>query len=396
MEDVGTTFNKSPLSQWMEHKFTMLDLADLLRGMNGDHTSNEKRTAMLMKEWKTEQSFIHLGSKQLAQQTPADLIMFLAGWNQKKIEAVDGIDAWNALTPMEQTLRDVALVKELQITLGNEVYNQLPGDEKRIIDLFIWAGCCMHKDQNSFQGGNTEMMEQWEKSGYTLPLLLANKQNAAILRGILDPAKANAPLGEAEATALTASTRGGAKTCAIAGACLNNKDDKKGQGDSHVYHFVLITGSASKRFPDTNNTHFGSFGLAAEWLLIYLQPTRDFLLLIKDKKKKAGWTNIKLNLYNVLHDIPTLTELVVMVLYSQAVSHPYMRVVRGPGTEETNVLDLGEFHRDVQEFVAAIIEDPERLISPDATHLTGLLMVKNGRTPVQSRQSKRCNQIYHI
>ncbi|KAF8221424.1 hypothetical protein L208DRAFT_1371956 [Tricholoma matsutake] len=231
MEDVAVTFNKSPLSQRMECEFTMSDLADLLRGMNGDHASNEKRTATLMKEWKTEQTFIRLGSKQLARKTPADLIIFLAGWNQKKIEAVGGIDAWNALTPMEQTLRDVALVKELQIALGKEVYNQLPGDEKRIIDLFIWAGCCMHKDQNSFQGGNTEMMEQWEKSGYTPPLLLANKQNAAILRGILDPAKANAPLGEAETTALTASTRGGAKTCTIAGACLNNKDDKKGQGE---------------------------------------------------------------------------------------------------------------------------------------------------------------------
>ncbi|KAF8238172.1 hypothetical protein L208DRAFT_1140821, partial [Tricholoma matsutake] len=68
------------------------------------------------------------------------------------------------------------------------------------------------------------------------------------------------------------------------------------------------------------------------------------------------------NLYNALHDIPTLTELTVMVLYSQAVTHPYMCIVQGPGTEETNVLDLGDFHWDVQEFVAAIIEDPERLI----------------------------------
>jgi hypothetical protein len=91
MEDVAVTFNKSPLSQRMECEFTMSDLADLLRGMNGDHASNEKRTATLMKEWKTEQSFICLGSKQLAQKTPADLIIFLAGWNQKKIEAVGGI-----------------------------------------------------------------------------------------------------------------------------------------------------------------------------------------------------------------------------------------------------------------------------------------------------------------
>ncbi|KAF8238173.1 hypothetical protein L208DRAFT_1355507 [Tricholoma matsutake] len=181
MEDVAVTFNKSPLSQQMECEFMMSDLADLLWGMNGDHVSNEKQTATLMKEWKTEQTFICLGSKQLAQKTPANLIIFLAGWNQKKIEAVGGIDAWNALMPMEQTLRDVALVKELQIALGKEVYNQLPGDKKWIIDLFIWAGCCMDKDQNSFQGGNTEMMEQWEKSGYTPPLLLANKQNAAIL-----------------------------------------------------------------------------------------------------------------------------------------------------------------------------------------------------------------------
>ncbi|KAF8149017.1 hypothetical protein BJ912DRAFT_833748, partial [Pholiota molesta] len=151
-------------------------------------------------------------------------------------------------------------------------------------------------------------------------------------------------------------------------------DDKKGQGDSHVYHFSELEGAKKfRRFPDTSNTRFNSHADAASELLTHLEDYLRFLLLIKDKKKAGTWTNIELNVYRALQDIPTLTELATMALYAQAVTHPYLRSVRGPGTENVNILDLKDFHVGVKQFVQEIIDEPERLTSPNASYETATL-----------------------
>ncbi|GLB43886.1 hypothetical protein LshimejAT787_1500700 [Lyophyllum shimeji] len=90
--------------------------------------------------------------------SPLDLVHYLARWTKKKILDAGGLDAWNALSEDEKLKRDVALMKEIKLDLGREEYNKLSAEDKRMVDLFIWAGCCMHKDQNSFKGGNAEMV----------------------------------------------------------------------------------------------------------------------------------------------------------------------------------------------------------------------------------------------
>jgi hypothetical protein len=45
----------------------------------------------------------------------------------------------------------------------------------------------MHKDQNSFKGGNTEMLGEWERIGAPLPCSLANKANSVALKRLTEP-----------------------------------------------------------------------------------------------------------------------------------------------------------------------------------------------------------------
>jgi len=71
----------------------------------------------------------------------------------------------------------------------------------------------------------------------------------------------------------------------------------------------------------------------------------------------------------------------VMTLYSQAVTHPYMRVVRGPGTENVNVLDLKDFHVTVREFIQSIVDNPDRLVLHDARPILGSLDGKDWEHP---------------
>ncbi|KAJ7877232.1 hypothetical protein B0H14DRAFT_3784454 [Mycena olivaceomarginata] len=80
--------------------------------------------------------------------------------------------------------------------------------------------------------------------------LLANKQNAAALRNVLDFSfPADAELTEDELRAFQASTRGGVKTCALAGAIFNNQDDKKGQAAKHVDFMTWKLNKPHPRFP---------------------------------------------------------------------------------------------------------------------------------------------------
>src|SRR3954447_11036484 len=100
-------------------------------------------------------------------------------------------------------------------------------------------------------------------------------------------------------------------------------------------------------FPDTSNTRFQSHCEAATVLLQYLPHFKNFLLFVRDKKQQRRFSNMEQNLWNALNCKATLTELAVLALYAQAISHPYMRAVRGPANEQVNMLDLGPLHHKV-------------------------------------------------
>ncbi|KAF9440204.1 hypothetical protein P691DRAFT_688470 [Macrolepiota fuliginosa MF-IS2] len=167
-----------------------------------------------------------------------------------------------------------------------------------------------------------------------------------------------------EVAALEALTRGAAKAVALARTIFNNKDDKKGQGNQHVFYFETRCGSQYCHFPDTSNTHFGSHALAACEILVNLDLYIEFLCLIWDTKQMPSWTNIEVNISNTLHDNPTLTELAVFILYSQSVTHPYMQHIHGPGTNNINVLELQGYHDKVKTYLKTIINQPQMLLDP--------------------------------
>ncbi|KAF7346731.1 hypothetical protein MSAN_01811400 [Mycena sanguinolenta] len=294
IQEIMATFNNSPLAALLQKKYTCRDFTRILRGANTDHASPEKASASGLGDWKHDEAIHELGENVLAGKEFMDLVLYLSAWNAKKIAEAGGIEGWEALSDAEKTERDKNLMDEIVTSLGKEAYDALSPADRRDIDLFIWAGCCMHKDLNSFRGGNTEMMPEWGKLGLPGPILLANKQNAAILRNVLDPAfPANAALTEDELRAFEASTRGGVKTCALAGAIFNNKDDKKGQADKHVDFMTRKLGKPHARFPDTSNTRFGSHGNAAAELITYLPEYREMMDVIRWSKTNPSLTNIE-------------------------------------------------------------------------------------------------------
>lgn len=287
-------FNRSPLGQHLNLRYSVQDFLRILWGMHGDHASAEKSTAKGLQGQKHDASVRDLGEQALAGKAYMELVDYLGAWNSKKMVEAGGVDAWNTLSPAEQTARDVKMMEEIVTVLGREAYDALDPVDRRKLDLFAWGGCCMHKDLNSFKGGNNEMMLEWKRLGTIGPVLLANKENTALLRNLLDPAQAkDAVLTEDQFRAFEASTRGGVKTAVLAGAIFNNKDDKKGQADRHVDFMTRSLGKQHSRFPDTSNTRFGSHGDAAGELITYLLQYREIMELIEWSKQNPSLTNIR-------------------------------------------------------------------------------------------------------
>jgi len=84
------------------------------------------------------------------------------------------------------------------------------------------------------------------------------------------------------------------------------------------------------------------------------------------------------NFWNAIHNIPTLSELAVLSLYAQSISHPYMEKVHTPGQ---NALELGLYHAKVLDHIREIIRNPHLLIGPSLSSTTTALDGKQWNPP---------------
>ncbi|KAJ7059945.1 hypothetical protein C8F01DRAFT_1254048 [Mycena amicta] len=378
-DEIMELFNKSPLAR----RTGTLDLRGIcrcLRGMCGDHANNEKALSDEVRKTKYDLLLLELGEKKMAElgEQISELENIMKQWNAKKLADVGGIEKWNALSAAERAARDLATTTAMVQGLGMEELASMDEGERNLLTVWVWTGCCMHKEMNSFKGGNTAMMAHWKEIGAMAPIRLANKDTAKAVQKILQPERGDAPMTAEDIKKLEDIASGGAKLTALAGAIFNNASDKKGQGDAHqlfMEHKLDVEGlERVKRFPQTNNTRFGSHGDAAVELITHLDIYRRFVEVIRVRKVTQTHTNIEKNVADGLKDGPTLTELSVLAIYHILIGIPYMRFVRQDEAKALNGVSLGPFHARVREQCELLIEQPELVLdfSPHSYPLASL------------------------
>ncbi|KAJ7429955.1 hypothetical protein B0H11DRAFT_1693266, partial [Mycena galericulata] len=365
--DLIDAYNESPIGK----RTGSLDLRQIcrrLRGMCGDHANNEKALSEQWRKTKYNVLLEELGELRMKELDAevSDIQDRMQHWTAKKIEDAGGIDAWRALPPDERAARDLATVTAMIQGLGVEELAQMDEADRSLLVAWVWTGCCMHKDQNSFRGGNVAMTAHWKKLGIPGPIPLANKDAAKAIRKILHPEAGDKPLTDEDWKRLEDTACGGAKLTALAGAIFNNALDKRGQGDAHqLFLEHHLDTERVKRFPQTNNTRFGSHGEAAIELLTNLEAYRRFMEVIKVRKVAQNFTNIEKNVSDGLHDGPTLTELAVLSLYHILITAPYMRIVRQEDDVALNSISLGPLHKDIRDHCQLLIEQPNLILDFD-------------------------------
>ncbi|KAJ7176165.1 hypothetical protein C8R43DRAFT_872843, partial [Mycena crocata] len=234
-------------------------------------------------------------------------------------------------------------------------------------DLFIWGGCCMHKNLNVFKGAVLAMQQFWIDKGLPGPLKMFNRDNSAAFT-----------LGEGTSAATRAEERtcGGAiKVASLAGAIFRHKDRKRGQQDTLRYFWDHETG-LNICFPDTSNTRFQSHAAACEIIVVHMDLLLQFLVYVRENKASRALNHMELNVERGLNCWFTRHEFVVIALMNQNVDVPYMLEIRGPLRADDNLLKLGQLHRNVRAHLEKIIADPTLVTGTNMSFETSTL---NGR-----------------
>lgn len=329
-------------------------------GTHGDHAEDQKAKHRMLGEVKKENLEKALSEKELYSRTIAEQEKLFQQMEDDAIEQAGGQNEWDALSEAEQdaSIQSIYVnaLKELSLT----AVQKMSEPEIKLATSWLWVGCQMHKDLNAVKGGCQSLREFWKTVGVS-PCTLANRDNAPILDAIED--------GRIDSTAAehaAASSGGGAvKLAELAGALFNHKDDKKGHQDAFRDYVKLKLG-LTFTFPDTSNTRFGSYLEAAAVLISNPEFFLGFLEHVRNLKAKRNWNNMESNVVRALQDIPTLTELAVLTVYLEAISHPYIKCVRGGGLEKSNALEKGELHRQVIGHINKLIESPDLILAPTA------------------------------
>jgi len=368
LQNITDIFNDSPLAQESGSVLRLVEIFVRLTGMSSDHCGKEKKDFKLMGEKKTAAVEQVLGEKRIVDDSTDELMPHFVRANQEMLNEIGGEVAWNALDEAAQRELKSAMFQKLTADLGKDAFGKLSDQEKALFKLFIWVGCGCHKDLNTVLGGYIALSKFWEENGLEPPILLPNKFNAAVINDNIHEGGNNDASSTAARRAIQNSSRGAIKATKLAGDILNNKNDKSGHHDQFRLWWKKKVGT-DFTFPDTSNTRFQSHCQAAAALIMYHDYFVEYLEYAKLRKDKMQFNHMEQNLWNALHDIPTQTEFAVLALYSQAVSHPYMKEIRGDPA--LNALYLGPLNKKINSFMDRIIEDPTFLVGENVSYKTG-------------------------
>ena len=353
--ELAEIYNNSPLVKREGLQFNSDDFAYRLIGTTGDHAADQKKSHEILRVWRMEVILHRLGEEALFQMDVNRLLSILAPLKINQINKLGGQEAWDRLSEDEKAKTDIEIIKEV----GKQVFDKLPEDEQRKLTSFVRTGCCMHKDLNCVKGGDKAMQEMWKIFNKSPPILLANKDNAAVLAhrsGMSNPTTA-------EIRAEEVSKRSGSHATTLGGMICRNKDKKKGQQDTYDF-FMEVNVGHRVPYPDVSNTRYGSHGEAAGTIISFHSHFLLFMESVRDGKQKPGETNIEKNFTNALKDPATLTELCVLALYNVNVSRPFMQYVRS----HHNILEFKDFFQKKVDFLQSVINHPQLWVSQDFSY----------------------------
>ena len=177
IRDLCILFNASPAGH--SNPIDVDEVWAKLRGYMSDHAADQISLGELLKKFTAVCKQRVRGKQAILDISTVSLLSIVSEFCDDKISSVGGIESWNKLLKDRKDEWDAKAYHQIILRLGEDAYLDLSPEERRLVNLFIHAGCCMHKELNSCSGGNKSMTAWWLSAGLTGPIKLMNRDNSA-------------------------------------------------------------------------------------------------------------------------------------------------------------------------------------------------------------------------
>lgn len=117
--------------------------------MHTDHCAKEKKDVEALKKKKEDAVHQILGEKCIVNSKEQELLPHFIQAHNKMVKKLGGEATWNLLSEAEQAEHNAKMLEGIVLHLGEESARLMSEDERRILKLFIWAGCSCHKGLNT-------------------------------------------------------------------------------------------------------------------------------------------------------------------------------------------------------------------------------------------------------
>jgi len=366
---ISDYWNRSPLGSMSP--IALSDVLRVMRGTNLDHAADMKKLNRLLGELKQKCDRIERGKASWAN---LDYLASQARCAQvidSVVEENGGTSTFYALPDTEQAELLAEGYNRMWHQLGEEEFAKLSPAQQATVDLWFWFGCMMHKELNVIKAGCVGMERVRDDFDLVQPMKWLKKDNEAA---------AKSGSAELKARAERESRSGGAKLGISMASFLRNKHHEKGVQRGWNDYAIEIIGRSTP-CPDAGRVRFHTTTGVCEFILANYHHLIAFMDLHYYSKKQPGFNNFEQNIYNALHDLPTLTDVAVLAVVHQTMSIPYASSTRD---ESLNAIDLGPLHVAVKDLCRRIADDPSLVLQDPATsHLQCAL----GSQPYQSPET---------
>ena len=280
------------------------------------------------------------------------------------IKKAGGQLKWMSLPDVKKAERTAAMIEDAVSELGKEVFNNLPDEEKCILQLVIWAGCGCHKDLNTVWGGYLAMITWWndnESKNVDPPVLLANHDNDPVVQEqVAALAQVDIPT-PAQEWAFHKSTHGAVKAAEIAGAIFSiTKMTKKATMMSFI-----IGGGNMLGF----HSHFLIHPIISSNLTVMLQQLSFFMQMnsksLHVNKQNSTLNHMESNLWKALHCTSTTTDLLCLQFMQKPFHIHIWKQFVLPVTKIRICLTMALFTHMSMIICKKFIEKPDILIGKD-------------------------------
>lgn len=373
MQDAIDLYNRSP-----DGSRNPLDIREIFRTLTGgisDHASDVRKVFAIIHDRKKQADRELRGEAVYAKMDVGVGVQALAEEYTKLVEEV-GEEVWDLASEEDQeVLKDRVRVAFMQ-RLGEEDFEKLPIREQKSIDLFLWTGCGAHKDLNAVKQGVAAQQSYWNgQLEEERPVKFLDRRAYELMDEMDDvPGVREKEEDKAES--------GGAKHVRIFGAVVKNRDPGTGIQAQFGIFFEAKLGYIVT-FPGVNATRYQSLCEGALVIYFFKEEMLELLDAIHDWKDRAGWTVAEKNIRSGLLDKPTVTDLISMAVYHEAVSAPFHAKVClvasviavclhcsqvRPMTSER--LELGVLYKQLKTYLKSVVDDPYIIIGDDAQPIT--------------------------